>query len=196
MSPVHVAPGFQEGMTDTRFCTGIYDERRYTATGAAVSPGKAASAPVPTRARSREKASRKMDSGMVDCPCGVTVDDGEAMIECERCKVRKLQHRRFWASARVAVTVWCGVLTHTLCGTGVGAPVLPAGADVPAPAPLPLQVRALHVRLVPARAPAAGSAGRRTSQPCTGGLPAKRGACLCAEHRGQQPPLLPRVTLP
>lgn len=27
------------------------------------------------------------DSGMVECPCGVTRDDGQAMIECERCKV-------------------------------------------------------------------------------------------------------------
>ena len=30
---------------------------------------------------------RAKDSSMVDCPCGVTHDDGEAMIECERCKV-------------------------------------------------------------------------------------------------------------
>ena len=73
-------------MTDTAI-TGIYDERRYTGNGAAASPGKAATTPTPTRARSKEKA-KKTDSGMVDCPCGVTSDDGEAMIECERCKVR------------------------------------------------------------------------------------------------------------
>ena len=27
------------------------------------------------------------DSGMVECPCGISYDDGQAMIECERCKV-------------------------------------------------------------------------------------------------------------
>ena len=24
---------------------------------------------------------------MVECPCGIGYDDGQAMIECERCKV-------------------------------------------------------------------------------------------------------------
>lgn len=87
--------------------TGIYDERRYTGNGAAVSPGKAASTPTPTRARSREAASRKADSGMVDCPCGVTIDDGEAMIECERCKVRGGSAAEVWSHQRLYVClVW------------------------------------------------------------------------------------------
>ena len=34
------------------------------------------------------------DSGMVECPCGVTCDDGQAMIECERCKVRTQRAER------------------------------------------------------------------------------------------------------
>ena len=42
--------------------------------------------PAPVRQRSAEKSKRK-EEGMVDCPCGTTHDDGEALIECERCKV-------------------------------------------------------------------------------------------------------------
>ena len=79
---------------------------------------------------------------MVDCPCGVTADDGEAMIECERCKVRG------GGTLEVQVGVLLPgreLLNACFVATGVGAPVLPAGADEPAPASLPLQVCALHV---------------------------------------------------
>ncbi len=43
-------------------------------------------APAPSKAATAGKQEDR-DSGMVDCPCGVTFDDGQAMIECERCKV-------------------------------------------------------------------------------------------------------------
>ena len=72
---------------------GIYDERRYQANGHA-SPRQASprSLTPPKGARGPLSPSEpdEKDSGMVDCPCGVTYDDGQAMIECERCKVRSL----------------------------------------------------------------------------------------------------------
>ncbi len=66
--------------------TGIYDERRYVGNGslAAAVPEKPAG---PSRGRLAERAKARDSSGMVDCPCGITHDDGQAMIECERCKV-------------------------------------------------------------------------------------------------------------
>ncbi|BDA45575.1 probable single myb histone 3 at N-terminal half [Coccomyxa sp. Obi] len=80
----------------TRFTTedrrfGIYDERRYQASailqhGAKTSPRPRASAPPPSRAAATAKQGDG-ETGMVDCPCGVTYDDGQGMIECERCKV-------------------------------------------------------------------------------------------------------------
>ncbi|KAK9904272.1 hypothetical protein WJX75_008209 [Coccomyxa subellipsoidea] len=78
----------------TRFTTedrrfGIYDERRYQANGmlqhARTSPRPRPS-PAPGKAAAVETQEER-DSGMVDCPCGITFDDGQAMIECERCKV-------------------------------------------------------------------------------------------------------------
>ena len=74
------------------FClwhAGIYDERRYQANGHATGHATPRSRTPPRSGRGALTATDpdERDSGMVDCPCGVTYDDGQAMIECERCKV-------------------------------------------------------------------------------------------------------------
>ena len=70
---------------------GIYDERRYQANGHA-SP-RSHTPPKSARGHLVAMEPDERDSGMVECPCGVTCDDGQAMIECERCKVRTHQDR-------------------------------------------------------------------------------------------------------
>ena len=64
---------------------GIYDQRRYQLNGHA-SP-RSRTPPRSGRGHLTATEPDDRDSGMVDCPCGVTCDDGQAMIECERCKV-------------------------------------------------------------------------------------------------------------
>lgn len=84
---------------------GIYDERRYQANGPAqpAKPlGKLHASPAAAAAEDR-------DSGLVDCPCGVTYDDGQAMIECERCRVRSLlslfvNQDEAWVCTKIYIT--------------------------------------------------------------------------------------------
>ena len=88
---------------------GIYDERRYQANGHA-SP-RSHTPPKSARGHLVATEPDDRDSGMVECPCGVTCDDGQAMIECERCKVRTQQDRahgncEVMASKRYAVFAW------------------------------------------------------------------------------------------
>lgn len=79
-------------MTGLVMVAGIYDERRYQANGmlqhAKTPPRSRTPYAVSAKAAAADKDEDR-DTGMVDCPCGVTFDDGQAMIECERCKVAR-----------------------------------------------------------------------------------------------------------
>lgn len=73
------------------YSSGIYDQRRYSAKRRAA----AAAAGMPLGGSDDDMGvggeSGSEEGGaeyVVACACGVTYDDGAAMIECERCKVR------------------------------------------------------------------------------------------------------------
>ncbi len=99
-------------LLSVRRVAGIYDERRYSVNGGAGggsersssltpsdsahgrgSGGGRAAAP-PRRGAERERGATPAaapsgdDGGVVDCLCGARTDDGQAMIECERCQAR------------------------------------------------------------------------------------------------------------
>ena len=106
---------------------------------------------------------------MVECPCGISYDDGQAMIECERCKVCIAAYSSciltLKACRPVDLDLMPGCMQQTglvpsvvaeldirLAVAGVGSHLLPQRPDGAASKAVSVQHGAFHVQSVPARA--------------------------------------------